>query len=101
MYVGIRNALIRQAGDTRFDRPIRNGLGMKLLLDPGVDAVLHHGIDITRPRPEREPVQHMQRALAVGKFVVRGSSAGQQRKSDEPGDEWDRTFHVAWTNGEG
>ena len=45
-------------------------LGMKLLLDPGIDAILHHGIDIARPRPEREPVEHMQRTLAIGEFVV-------------------------------
>ena len=65
---------------------------MQLLLDPDVDAVLHDGIDLARPRPEGEPVQRMQRALAIVEFVI-GSGAGDQNERDHSGEDFRREVH--------
>jgi hypothetical protein len=97
----IREPHRRQQVDPRFDRAIRDRLRMELLLDPSIDSDFQHRIDIARPRPEREPVERMKRALSLGKFRIRSARSGQQRDSDDSDSDLRHKFHERWTREEG
>ena len=71
---------------------------MKLLFDPRVDAVLHDRLDVARPRPERQTVENVQRPLPIVELVVvRGGETGENRQSDDSGNEFSGMVHERWT----
>ncbi len=63
------------------------GLGVELLLDPGLLADLEHSLDISWARPEREAREEMNGALAGRQRCVATLEGRQRREGEERRDQ--------------
>ncbi len=62
-------------------RILRDALRVKLKVDPFFDAHLANHFDVSRPRPERQPVERVEHLLVLRKF---GTTRAQEQQGLKP-----------------